>query len=48
MHSRLHSSRRLIAIIPLLVLISFAVFSLTFLIPGDPARQILGTECAGR
>jgi peptide/nickel transport system permease protein len=34
--------RRLIAIIPLLVLISFAVFSLTFLIPGDPARQILG------
>ena len=34
--------RRLIAIVPLLVLISFAVFSLTFLIPGDPARQILG------
>jgi peptide/nickel transport system permease protein len=34
--------RRLIAIIPLLILISFAVFSLTFLIPGDPARQILG------
>jgi peptide/nickel transport system permease protein len=34
--------RRLVAIVPLLVLISFAVFSLTFLIPGDPARQILG------
>jgi peptide/nickel transport system permease protein len=32
----------LLAIVPLLVLISFAVFSLTFLIPGDPARQILG------
>ena len=34
--------RRLVAIIPLLLLISFAVFSLTLLIPGDPARQILG------
>jgi peptide/nickel transport system permease protein len=34
--------RRLVAIIPLLVLISFAVFSLTLLIPGDPAREILG------
>ncbi len=34
--------RRLVAIIPLLFLISFAVFSLTLLIPGDPAREILG------
>ncbi len=34
--------RRLVAIIPLLILISFAVFSLTLLIPGDPAREILG------
>ncbi len=34
--------RRLVAIIPLLLLISFAVFSLTLLIPGDPAREILG------
>lgn len=34
--------RRLVAVIPLLLLISFAVFSLTFLIPGDPAREILG------
>jgi peptide/nickel transport system permease protein len=34
--------RRLVAVIPLLLLVSFAVFSLTLLIPGDPARQILG------
>jgi peptide/nickel transport system permease protein len=34
--------RRLVAIIPLLLLVSFAVFSLTLLIPGDPAREILG------
>ncbi len=35
-------ARRLLLIVPLLLLISFAVFSLTYLIPGDPARQILG------
>lgn len=38
--------RRLVAIIPLLVLISFAVFSLSLLIPGDPARQILGPSAS--
>jgi peptide/nickel transport system permease protein len=38
--------RRLLAAIPLLLLISFAVFSLTFLIPGDPARQILGSDAS--
>lgn len=34
--------RRLLLVVPLVLLISFAVFSLTFLIPGDPAREILG------
>ncbi|MGZ4690435.1 MAG: glutathione ABC transporter permease GsiC, partial [Acidimicrobiia bacterium] len=30
--------RRLLAIIPLLLIISFIVFALSLLIPGDPAR----------
>lgn len=34
--------RRLLLALPLLLLISFVVFCLTYLIPGDPARQILG------
>lgn len=34
--------RRLLAVVPLLLLISAAVFSMTFLIPGDPARTIAG------
>lgn len=35
-------SRRLLAIAPLLLLISALVFSMTFLIPGDPARILAG------
>jgi peptide/nickel transport system permease protein len=35
-------ARRLLSIVPLLLIISVAVFSLTFLIPGDPARTIAG------
>ena len=35
-------ARRLLAIVPLLFLISIIVFSLSFLIPGDPARTIAG------
>jgi peptide/nickel transport system permease protein len=38
--------RRLLGAVPLLLLISLAVFSLTFLIPGDPARQILGPNAS--
>jgi len=38
--------RRLLGAVPLLLLISFAVFSLTFLIPGDPAQQILGPNAS--
>ncbi|HEY2430790.1 MAG TPA: ABC transporter permease [Acidimicrobiales bacterium] len=34
--------RRLAAMVPLLVLISFAVFALVLLIPGDPARTLAG------
>ena len=34
--------RRLLGLVPLLLLISFAVFALVLLIPGDPARQIAG------
>ena len=34
--------RRLVAIVPLLLLISFFVFALSFLIPGDPARTLAG------
>jgi peptide/nickel transport system permease protein len=35
-------ARRLLALIPLLFIVSFIVFSLEFLVPGDPARNILG------
>ena len=34
--------RRVLALVPLLLLISFGVFALELLIPGDPARQIAG------
>ena len=36
--------RRLLALIPLLLIISFIVFGMTLLVPGDPARTILGTN----
>src|SRR5579862_4849576 len=35
-------ARRLLITIPLLILISFAVFSLVLLIPGDPAITLAG------
>ena len=35
-------ARRLLALVPILLLISFAVFALVFLIPGDPARTLAG------
>ena len=38
--------RRLLLLIPLLLLISFGVYCLTLLIPGDPARQILGPNAS--
>jgi peptide/nickel transport system permease protein len=38
--------RRLLALIPLLLVVSFAVFSLTYLLPGDPATTIAGGENA--
>jgi peptide/nickel transport system permease protein len=34
--------RRLLALLPLLLLISFVVFALSFVIPGDPARTLAG------
>ena len=34
--------RRLLALIPLLLIISFLVFAMSFLIPGDPARTLAG------
>jgi peptide/nickel transport system permease protein len=34
--------RRLLALIPLLLVVSFAVFSLTYLLPGDPAVTMAG------
>ena len=38
--------RRLLALIPLLLIVSFVVFSLTYLLPGDPATTIAGGENA--
>jgi peptide/nickel transport system permease protein len=38
--------RRLVALIPLLLIVSFVVFSLTYLLPGDPATTIAGGENA--
>lgn len=34
--------RRLVAIVPLLLVVSFVVFSLTYLLPGDPATTMAG------
>jgi peptide/nickel transport system permease protein len=39
-------ARRLIALIGLLIVISFGVFALLYLTPGDPARILLGTRPA--
>ena len=39
-------ARRLVATVPLLVLISILAFSLILLLPGDPALAILGDEVA--
>jgi peptide/nickel transport system permease protein len=41
-------ARRLLALIPLLFLISLLVFSLSFLIPGDPARNIAGPHASAQ
>jgi peptide/nickel transport system permease protein len=38
--------RRLLALVPLLLLVSLAVFSLTLLLPGDPAIALAGGEGA--
>jgi peptide/nickel transport system permease protein len=35
-------ARRLLAMVPLVLIISFLVFSMSFLIPGDPARILAG------
>lgn len=34
--------RRLLSVIPLLIVVSFVVFSLTYLLPGDPATTMAG------
>jgi peptide/nickel transport system permease protein len=34
--------RRLLALIPLLLIISFLVFAMSFVVPGDPARTLAG------
>lgn len=39
-------ARRIVAMVPLLVLISMLAFSLLLLLPGDPALAILGEEIA--
>jgi peptide/nickel transport system permease protein len=39
-------ARRLVAMVPLLVLVSIMAFSLVLLLPGDPALAILGEEVA--
>ena len=39
-------ARRLLALIPLLLIVSFIVFALSLLIPGDPARVVAGGQKA--
>ena len=39
-------ARRLIVAVPLILLISFGVFALVNLAPGDPARALLGSRQA--
>jgi len=39
-------ARRLVAMVPLLILVSIIAFSLILLLPGDPALAILGDEVA--
>jgi peptide/nickel transport system permease protein len=38
--------RRVLAVIPLLLIISFIVFAMSFVVPGDPARTLAGGERA--
>jgi peptide/nickel transport system permease protein len=39
-------ARRILALVPLLIIVSFIVFSLSQLLPGDPARVIAGGQKA--
>lgn len=39
-------ARRLLVVVPLLLIISVLVFAMTFLIPGDPARTIAGPHAS--
>src|SRR4051812_33876603 len=39
-------ARRLVAMVPLLILVSMMAFSLVLVLPGDPALAILGDEVA--
>src|SRR5919197_4403657 len=41
-----YAVRRLLQIVPVLILVSFVSFALTFVLPGDPALAILGDQNA--
>ena len=36
--------KRIVQIIPVLLIVSFLIVSITRLVPGDPVRNILGEE----
>jgi peptide/nickel transport system permease protein len=44
---REYIARRLLAMVPVLIVISLIAFSLLYLLPGDPALAILGDQLAG-
>jgi peptide/nickel transport system permease protein len=44
---QIYLMKRVLSIIPVLIIVSIIVFTLIHLIPGDPARTILGQEASG-
>ncbi|QFK71394.1 ABC transporter permease [Pradoshia sp. D12] len=44
---QIYLMKRVFSIIPVLIIVSIIVFTLIHLIPGDPARTILGQEASG-
>ena len=39
--------RRLLLVFPVLLLVSFIVFTLSYFMPGDPARLLMGQSADG-
>src|SRR3984893_4175425 len=41
-------ARRIVAMVPVLIVVSFVAFALIMVLPGDPAQMMLGEQVASR